>query len=179
MGGQGLGIALGVGVAVLGSLSAVAQPAPASAIAANPAAAPADVASTNAITAALYDVISGPAGQKRDWPRLRSLFRPEARFVPVVAKDGGFDTRVLTVEDYIARSGPRLEAEGFFERETSRREERYQNIAHVFSGYEARLMVGGPVIARGVNSIQLMHDGTRWWILNLAWDQERPPPSGG
>jgi hypothetical protein len=144
-----------------------------------PAARPADVASTGSITAALYDVISGPAGQKRDWNRLRSLFRPEARFVPVVArKDGGFETRVLTVEDYIARSGPRLEAEGFIERETSHREERYGNIAHVWSGYEARAGEGGPVIARGVNSIQLMYDGARWWVLNLAWDQERPPTSG-
>jgi len=39
-----------------------------------PAAKPADVASPDAILAATYDVISGPAGQKRDWDRFRSLF---------------------------------------------------------------------------------------------------------
>ena len=35
-----------------------------------------DVASPDAIIAAAYDVISGPAGQKRDWNRMRSLFYP-------------------------------------------------------------------------------------------------------
>jgi hypothetical protein len=39
---------------------------------------PADVASIDAIITAAYDVISGPAGQKRDWDRERSLFIPGA-----------------------------------------------------------------------------------------------------
>jgi len=34
-----------------------------------PAADPADAGSIDAILGALYDVISGPAGQKRDWDR--------------------------------------------------------------------------------------------------------------
>ena len=38
------------------------------------AARPADVASIDAIMRAVYEVISGPAGQKRDWNRMRSLF---------------------------------------------------------------------------------------------------------
>src|ERR1051325_8170084 len=41
-----------------------------------------DVASVDGIIAALYDVISGPAGQKRDWERMRSLFVPGARLMP-------------------------------------------------------------------------------------------------
>ena len=41
----------------------------------------ADVASVDAIITALYDVISGPAGGKRDWDRFRSLFIPEARLI--------------------------------------------------------------------------------------------------
>ena len=44
-----------------------------------PPAKPADVASPDAILAATYDVISGPATQKRDWDRFRSLFIPGAR----------------------------------------------------------------------------------------------------
>ena len=47
-----------------------------------PAAAPADVASMDAIMAALYDVISGPPGKARDWNRMRSLFVPGAHMVP-------------------------------------------------------------------------------------------------
>src|SRR5690349_17676023 len=50
----------------------------AAAPAAVPAANPKDVESIDAIMAALYGVISGPAGE-RDWNRFRSLFLPEAR----------------------------------------------------------------------------------------------------
>ncbi|HUQ82696.1 MAG TPA: hypothetical protein VM076_16215, partial [Gemmatimonadaceae bacterium] len=38
-----------------------------------PPANPADVKSIDAILTALYDVISGPAGQPRNWDRFRSL----------------------------------------------------------------------------------------------------------
>ncbi|MBX3133021.1 MAG: hypothetical protein KF689_06500 [Gemmatimonadaceae bacterium] len=41
-----------------------------------PVAAAADVASIDAIIDALYASISGPAGQPRDWDRLRSLMAP-------------------------------------------------------------------------------------------------------
>ena len=47
-----------------------------------PEADPADVESIDAIIAALYDVISGPIGEKRDWDRFRSLFVPDARLIP-------------------------------------------------------------------------------------------------
>src|SRR2546423_13521655 len=83
-----------------------------------PPAKPADVKSMDAIIAALYDVISGPAGQKRDWDRMRSLFVPGARLIPSVASPtGGATARVLDVEGYIERSGATLERNGFFERE--------------------------------------------------------------
>src|SRR5579863_2550134 len=67
-----------------------------------PAAKPADVASPDAILAATYDVISGPAGQQRDWDRFRSLFVPGARLIPVVAKKtgGGLETRMITPDEY-------------------------------------------------------------------------------
>src|SRR5437868_12309613 len=53
-----------------------------------PAAKPADVASMDSIVAALYDVISGPAG-KRDWDRMRSLFVPYGRLIPVGKRANG------------------------------------------------------------------------------------------
>ena len=49
-----------------------------------PVARPQDVSSADAIVAAVYDVISGPAGQKRDWNRFASLFYPGARLVPSI-----------------------------------------------------------------------------------------------
>ena len=67
---------------------------------------PADVASPDAILAATYDVISGPAGQERDWDRMRSLFYPGARLIRTEAKkEGGLHAAVLTPEDFIERAG--------------------------------------------------------------------------
>ncbi|MFQ5680143.1 MAG: hypothetical protein ACE5HP_11875 [Gemmatimonadota bacterium] len=55
-------------------------------------AAPADVATTDAILGALYDVISGGPGVERDWDRFRSLFLPEGRLVPAARATAGRDT---------------------------------------------------------------------------------------
>jgi hypothetical protein len=141
-----------------------------------PAANPADVASIDSIIAALYDVISGPAGKKRDWARMRSLFAPGARLIPIVPRrEGGFATRVLDVEGYISGSGNYLETNGFFEKEIARRTERFGNLAHAFSSYESRHKAEDrEPFARGINSIQLMNDGKRWWIITITWESERP-----
>ena len=97
------------------ALRAQATTPSAPAAATRPAADPKDVESIDAIIAALYDVISGPAGERRDWDRMRSLFVPGARLVPVRAPAGAPATPVfLDVEDYIQRSGPMLERDGFF-----------------------------------------------------------------
>ena len=139
-----------------------------------PVAAEADVASLDAILGALYAVISGPVGQARDWNRLRSLFIPEARMMPVgVRPDGSVGMRLLAVNDYVALSGPLLVERGFHERELARRTERFGHIAHVFSTYEGKVE-GGAAPMRGINSIQLMHDGRRWWIVSVMWEAENP-----
>lgn len=152
-----------------------------------PAAADKDVASIDAIISALYDVISGPSGQPRDWNRLRSLFVPTARMMPVgVRPDGSAVMRLLQVNDYVASSGPVLLEKGFRERELARRTEQFGEIAHVFSTYEGTIE-GEDHPMRGINSIQLMHDGKRWWIVSLMWEAENPklslpkqylPPTG-
>lgn len=134
------------------------------------AADPADVASIDAILAAVYGVISGPAAQRRDWDRMRSLFTQDARMMPL----GPRGLRIGGVEDYIAVSGPLLESQGFIEREIGRVIEEYGGIAHVFSAYEARSVAGGPVIMRGINSFQLVRHGGRWWVASILWQPETP-----
>ncbi len=153
---------------------AQAQQAPPSEPAAPPAK-PEDVASVDAIIASLYDVISGPAGQKRDWDRMRSLFAPGARLIPMGPRQGGgYTTRVMTVEDYIRLGGPSLERDGFFEQEIGRRTERYGNMVHAFSTYDSRRELSDEKpFMRGINSIQAMYDGTRWWIISVLWESER------
>ena len=135
---------------------------------------PADVESIDAIIAALYDVISGPAGQQREWNRFRSLFLPGAHLVPtVVTPDGSIRYVIWSTEEYVMRAGPQLEEVGFFEAEIGRVTERFDNIAHIFSTYESRLEEDGDAVQRGINSIQLFWDGYRWWMVNILWDQER------
>jgi hypothetical protein len=142
-----------------------------------PAAKPADVASADAIITALYDVISGPAGQPRNWDRFRSLFIPGGRLIPATTRtpEGTVRPRILTVEDYIAGAGPGLERNGFFERELSRTSETYGSVTHAFSTYDSkRTPQDEKPFARGINSIQLLNDGQRWWVVTVFWDAERP-----
>lgn len=138
----------------------------------------ADVESIDAIVLAVYDVISGPAGEQRDWDRMRSLFAPGARLIPSGPRQsGGFGHRMLPLEDYISTSGSVLEQNGFFEVEIHRVTEEFGNIAHLFSTYESRHKVDDPEpFVRGINSFQLYHDGERWWILNIFWTDERTAP---
>lgn len=138
---------------------------------------PTDVASIDAIIAALYDVISGPAGQKRDWDRFRSLFAPGARLIPSSWRppDSSYVMRVMSPDDYAAQAGPGLEANGFFEREIGRRTEQFGAVTHVFSAYDSkRTAADAQPFARGINSIQLFNDGRRWWVVTVFWDSERP-----
>ncbi|WP_407522750.1 hypothetical protein PDL71_15655 [Lacibacter sp. MH-610] len=133
-----------------------------------------DVESVDAIMKALYEVISGPAGQARNWNRMRSLFLPEAKMIATGTTPAGeIVKRVMTVEDYITRNGPVLEKNGFFEQEIYRKQELYGRIAHCFSTYAAkRNATDAEPFMRGINSIQLYNDGKRWWILSVYWQSE-------
>jgi pimeloyl-ACP methyl ester carboxylesterase len=136
---------------------------------------PEDVATPDAIITALYDVISGPAGEARDWDRFRALFAPGGRLIPTNQRaDGERVMWVITPDEYIETSAPLMEERGFFEDEIARAEERFGNILHVWSTYEARWRADDPEpFMRGINSIQLFDDGERWWIVTVMWDSER------
>ena len=138
---------------------------------------PADVESIDAIIAASYDVISGPAGKKRNWKRERSLFAPGARLIPTATVPGQTDVElaplVLDVEGYIARVEPLFENEGFYETEVTRSVEQFGQIAQVWSTYESRRDPSdAKPFMRGINSFQLFNDGKRWWIVSIYWQHE-------
>ena len=163
-------------VALLVPLALPAQqptpPAPASL----PVADSQDVRSVDAILTAVYQVISGDSGVARNWDRFRSLFAPGARLIPIGPRPGGaFGARALTPDEYIERSGPFLVNNGFHEREIAHRSERYGQLVHVFSTYESRhRATDAAPFARGINSIQLLHDGRRWWVMTIMWRSESP-----
>ena len=153
------------------------QPAPPAAAPTPPPARPADVQSVDAIIAAVYDVISGDAGQKRDWDRFRSLFHPQARLIPTGKRPQSTEyvARVITPDQYVQGSGAMLERDGFHEVEIARTTEQYGNIVHAFSTYESRrTKADAQPFMRGINSIQLYNDGTRWWVLTIFWQGETP-----
>jgi hypothetical protein len=134
----------------------------------------ADVESVDGIVAALYDVISGPAGAPRNWDRMRSLFAPEGRLMAVGARpDGSFVLRAMSVDDYISRNSKAFATMGFFEKEAARTSETFGQIVHVFSTYESRHAAGdAKPFQRGINSVQLYNDGKRWWIVSVLWRAE-------
>ncbi len=137
---------------------------------------PSDVVSVDAIIHTLYDVISGPAGEKRNWERMRTLFIPEAKLMATGKRaDGSMGKRVMSIEDYISTSGPFLEKDGFFEREIGRTTDQYGSVVHVFSSYDSkRTLKDEKPFMRGINSIQLWNDGKRWWIVSVFWQSETP-----
>jgi hypothetical protein len=134
-----------------------------------------DVESMEAILAALYDVISGPANTPRDWGRFRSLFAPGARLIPTQRSPEGITrSTVLTVQEFEQRVTPALAA-GFYEREVGRHVDRFGAVVHVMSAYESKHTVqDAKPFSRGVNSIQLLDAGDRWYVVTVFWDVERP-----
>ena len=141
-----------------------------------PPADPADVESIDAIMKAVYDVISGPAGQRRDWDRFRSLFTPDAKLIPSSRRAGGSNNYgTWSPQEYATLVGSQLEESGFFEVEIHRVTEQFGHIAHTFSTYESRRNADdAEPFTRGINSFQLMNDGSRWWVVNIYWTGERP-----
>ena len=152
-----------------------AQATPTQQAAVQPAANPADISSPDAILGALYEVISGPAGEKRNWDRFRSLFLPGARLIPTSPKPGGERAQTRTLDDYVTRAGSYFDKNGFFEKEVARKSDRFGGIMQIFSTYESRHAAADAApFARGINSIQLFFDGSRWWVVTVFWQEETP-----
>jgi hypothetical protein len=136
---------------------------------------PEDVATLDGILRAFYDVISGPAGQPRQWSRDRTLYIPDVHFVSLSTDSAGHvHANVVDHQMFVDRSDASLVRRGFFETEIHRTTTRFGNVVHAFSTYEMRERSDGPVFGRGINSIELFWDGTRWWISAAQWDDERP-----
>jgi hypothetical protein len=143
-------------------------------------AAAADSASVDAILAALYASVSHPDGVEPDWPRMRNIFLPVGMLIPpkrpnedmfTVLDVDGFRDRVRKAA---AASKPKGESTAFFEKEVARRLDCFGNVCHAFSTYEARRAPSDEKpFTSGINSIQLLNDGQRWWVASIVWDTER------
>jgi len=134
---------------------------------------PKDVASIDGIVKAFYETISGGKGVPRQWARDKTLYMRDIRFIGMDEQDGKIRAGILGHQQYVNATNESFVTGGFFEHEINRVTRRFGNIAHVFSTYE--FSAGdGKEKGRGINSIELFWDGTRWWISSASWDEERP-----
>jgi len=135
-----------------------------------------DVSTIDGIVKAYYEVVSGPAGQPRQWDRDHTLYTPEMRFVVFnEGKDGGVSAKSMTHQEFADTTDAELGGRAFYEREVHRIAHRFGHVAHVFSTAEQRTAPGGPAIGHSIDSLELFWDGHRWWIANAnIWPGERP-----
>jgi hypothetical protein len=132
-----------------------------------------DGESIDSIVRAIYEGVSGPAGREWDRARERALYYPGARLLRVVVGDDELPrAQAMSVEEFMDDTADYFRAESFYEVEIARRTDRFGNIAHVFSTYEASHEPDGAPFKRGINSLQLFWDGARWWVTAAQWDNE-------
>lgn len=134
-----------------------------------------DVGSIDSLMKALYEVISGPAAQTRNWERAKTLFMPDVRMISVSPdKAGKPNVRMTSFPEYVERVTPIVTKQGFYESEIKRSVREFGSVAQVFSSYEIRHNPGEEPLVRGVNALQVYFDGHRWWIASIIWDTDRP-----
>ena len=132
-----------------------------------------NVSTLNGIMKAYYDVVTVEKGGKVYYERDSLLHWPNVMvgWVNYAESDKG-PFRYVSLKEYHHLSDPYLEKSGFYEKEISRKVEQFGGIYHVWSTYESRNRKTGPVIERGINSIELFYDGKRFWILGWFFDSE-------
>ncbi|HLA96306.1 MAG TPA: hypothetical protein VK612_11340 [Pyrinomonadaceae bacterium] len=133
----------------------------------------ADVSSIDGIIKAFYETISGPVGQPRQWGRDRTLYSQGIQFFAIDRDGAKVNVRKMTHTQYVHSTDGSFVKGGFTETEIGRVTRRFGNLAHVFSSYQWQT-ADKRSSGRGVNSIELLFDGKRWWITAVTWDDETP-----
>ena len=135
-----------------------------------------DLETIRTVVSELYEVISGAAGEARDWNRFRSLFHEGARIVIASSPDGSIEAgKEWSVEEFAEAADEYYRRNGFWEREIACRMELFGNIAHSFSTYESRVeSEESEPVSRGINSIQMIRIADRWTIVTIIFDAEGP-----
>ena len=129
----------------------------------------ADVSSIDGIIEAYYDVISGPAGEPADVERDRSLHHPDAWVaIAGVDQEGRPNVSVMSLDEYHGEGGVRAAA--FYEWETGRVVQQSGNMVHVWTHYASAREPGGEPFDTGTNSITLLWDNDRWWVMGWMYD---------
>lgn len=124
------------------------------------------LATAKAILARFDQLISGPAGQPRDWAAFRTLFARHACFGRLT----GEMLETMDLEAYISNAARLIADTGFWERQAVLRIAEIDGLLHCWSSYEVwQHPPAGPPYAHGHNSFQFVQDRGAWLIASVCW----------
>jgi len=129
-----------------------------------------DAKTIDALMNATYEVVSGDKGAKRQWERDNYLHHPKAVYSFIDRHEGKQVT--MTLEEFHKLTDDMVFKTAFYEREVNREVRVFGNIAQVWSTYETRLEKNGKIERRGINSIQLIYEDNRWYIISWIFSGE-------
>jgi len=122
---------------------------------------------------ALYDIVSGDAGAKKDWQLMKSLFAEKAIITPVFHKDTLPQPKISSVDEFIALNKQIFKNINFYETEVKNISFSYGHMATVLSHYESRDDHNKAPYSQGINTFQLLNDGRRWCVISVTWDSDK------
>ncbi|WP_312923900.1 hypothetical protein [Empedobacter brevis] len=129
-----------------------------------------DAKTIEALMKASYEVVSGEKGAKRQWERDHYLHHPKAVYSYFDRKKQ--EQVTMTLQEFHKETDEMVFNTAFYENEINREVRVFGNVAHVWSTYETRLEKGGKVERRGINSIQLIFENNRWYIISWTFSGE-------
>lgn len=119
-----------------------------------------------------YSIISGRAGEKRNWEKFSALFAPNANLSTVISAKDVMETPIIwSVESYIERLVKFLGENDFFEIGYDYKIQYTTNIAQVTSKYMAKKTEADvQILKQGTNSIHLVKLDDEWKIISMLWE---------
>jgi hypothetical protein len=149
-----------------------------------------DYTTIDGIMTELYASVTRAPGEPFAWDRLRAIMLPGGVMLPQRAQTGG-ESLMMDVDGFIAMVDEVWDPVigtpqdiGFFERQINVIVEEFGDVAHALTTYEKGYYEPRRILARGVNSVQLVKREGRWYVLSITWDEENtagplPPRYGG
>jgi hypothetical protein len=121
-----------------------------------------------------FAAVSFPAGGSPRYQQLQELFSAEGRLI----RNSGEVPQDLGVEQFVLdrqRAVDTGDLTSFDEAELTGRTDVFGRIAHRYSSYTKRGVLGGTAFeGRGMISTQFIQEPDGWRISSMAWDDERP-----
>ena len=116
-----------------------------------------------------FGVLQGDAGASRDWDSFVDLFMGGAHLRVVVVAEGKEQMGEWGIREFVDHARELYEPNGISQIETGRVLEIQGSTAHGWCRFESRAGTdSAPAIASGIQSLQMIRLGGRWWITSVA-----------